>query len=66
MAQQELRTPNASRGRGVLIANALQPEVSFTVKETLISVHRILKNFCLATRLECATPVAPLEIPLTP
>jgi hypothetical protein len=34
MAQPELRTPNASRDRGVLTDNALQREISFTVEET--------------------------------
>jgi hypothetical protein len=62
MAQQELRTPYALRDKGISADNALQQKVSFTVEETLVSVHRILKNFCLAARLECATPVAPLKI----
>lgn len=51
MAQQELCAPNASREGGVLITNVLQAEVSFIVEETLISVHRTLKNLCLAKRL---------------
>ena len=50
--KQGLCTPNALRGRDILTDNALQRDVSFTVKETLISVHHILKNFCLATRME--------------
>jgi hypothetical protein len=56
MAQRELRTPNASRDRRVLADDALGREVSFTVEETLVSVRSILKNFCLATRLECKSP----------
>jgi hypothetical protein len=59
-----LGAPNASRDRVILTDNALQREVSFTVEETLISVRCILKNLYLAARLECATPVAPLERPL--
>jgi hypothetical protein len=52
MAQQELRTPNALRDRSILTTNALQREVSFTIEETLVSVHNILQNLRLAKRLE--------------
>jgi hypothetical protein len=34
-AQQELRTPNALRGRGILTDNALQRKVSFTIEKAV-------------------------------
>jgi hypothetical protein len=63
MAQPELRTPNALRDRGILTDNALQREVSSTVEETSTSVYHTLKNFCIATRLECKSLLLLLEKP---
>ena len=63
MAQRELRTPDALRDRGVLTDNAFYREVSSTFEEALVSVYRILKNFCLTKCLERKTPVLPLEKP---
>jgi hypothetical protein len=60
MAQQELRTPYALRDRDLLTDNALQRDVSFTVKETFVSVHSTLKNFYLAARLEPLRKLRPL------